>query len=60
MNGPVHEVLVLRVPGGEGLELPEPATAHAAGVDVLALTDHDTTDGIAEAGDEASRLGLRV
>ncbi|NOR39594.1 MAG: PHP domain-containing protein, partial [Gammaproteobacteria bacterium] len=25
--------------------------AHAAGVDVLALTDHDTTDGIAEAAD---------
>ena len=32
--------------------------AHAAGVRVLALTDHDVTDGIAEAQTAADRLGL--
>jgi 3',5'-nucleoside bisphosphate phosphatase len=32
--------------------------AAAAGVELLALTDHDTTDGVAEAADEANRLGL--
>ncbi len=32
--------------------------AHAAGVRVMALTDHDTTAGLAEAGAEAQRLGL--
>ncbi|QIK38143.1 PHP domain-containing protein [Caldichromatium japonicum] len=32
--------------------------AHAAGVRVLALTDHDTTDGLAEAGSAAAALGL--
>ena len=36
MSGPVHEVLILRVPGGEGLQLPEPATPHSAGVDLRA------------------------
>ncbi|MDH3561505.1 MAG: PHP domain-containing protein [Gammaproteobacteria bacterium] len=34
--------------------------AHAAGVNVLALTDHDTTDGIGEAGVVADRLGLQL
>ena len=34
--------------------------AHTAGVDVLALTDHDTTDGIAEAADAARQLGLHL
>jgi predicted metal-dependent phosphoesterase TrpH len=34
--------------------------AHTAGVNVLALTDHDTTDGIAEAGALAGRLGLQL
>jgi len=34
--------------------------AHAGGVDVLALTDHDTTDGIAEAAQCAGRLGLQL
>ena len=32
--------------------------AHAAGVNVMALTDHDTTAGIAEARDAASQLGM--
>jgi predicted metal-dependent phosphoesterase TrpH len=32
--------------------------AHAAGVNVMALTDHDTTAGIAEARDTATQLGL--
>lgn len=32
--------------------------AHEAGVDVLALTDHDTLSGIAEAAKEAGELGL--
>ncbi|MEW6353806.1 MAG: PHP domain-containing protein [Pseudomonadota bacterium] len=34
--------------------------AHAQGVRVLALTDHDVTDGLAEAGDAAATLGLRL
>jgi hypothetical protein len=34
--------------------------AHAAGVDVLALTDHDTLDGLLEAGDTARGLGLQL
>lgn len=34
--------------------------AHAQGVNVLALTDHDVTAGLAEAGAEADRLGLRL
>ena len=36
------------------------ARAHAAGVKVLALTDHDVTDGIAEAQAAAERLGIRL
>jgi predicted metal-dependent phosphoesterase TrpH len=32
--------------------------AHEYGVDVLALTDHDTTEGIEEAGQTALRLGM--
>lgn len=34
--------------------------AHAAGVQTLALTDHDSTDGLAEAATEAARLGLQL
>jgi len=34
--------------------------AQAAGVDVLALTDHDVTDGIAEARATAALLGMRL
>jgi hypothetical protein len=34
------------------------ARAAAAGVRVLSLTDHDTTDGCAEAAGEAARLGV--
>lgn len=34
--------------------------AHAAGIGVLALTDHDTTDGICEAASAAQTLGLRL
>src|SRR5262245_50031779 len=34
--------------------------ARAAGIDVLAVTDHDTLDGIAPAEEEGRRLGLRV
>lgn len=33
---------------------------HAADVGVFALTDHDSVDGIAEAQDEAKRLGLTL
>jgi len=36
------------------------AAAHAACVDVLALTDHDTTAGIAEAAACAQRLGMQL
>jgi len=35
------------------------ACAATAGVDVLALTDHDTVDGILEAGEAAVRYGLQ-
>ena len=34
--------------------------AHELGMDVLALTDHDTTEGWAEAADVASRVGLTL
>ncbi|MBE7009465.1 MAG: PHP domain-containing protein [Ruminococcaceae bacterium] len=34
--------------------------AHARGVEVLALTDHDTTDGVAEARAAGEALGVRV
>ena len=34
--------------------------ARAAGVDVLALTDHDTLDGIAEASRAVSGTGLQL
>lgn len=36
------------------------ARAAEAGIQTLALTDHDTTDGVAEAAEAASRLGLRL
>ncbi len=41
---------------------PSQLVAHAAaqGVDVLALTDHDTTDGLAEAATEAQARGLTL
>ncbi|MBI5947579.1 MAG: PHP domain-containing protein [Chloroflexi bacterium] len=35
-------------------------TAAARGVRILSLTDHDTTEGLAEARAEAARLGLRL
>src|SRR5688572_5032018 len=34
--------------------------AKGAGIDVLAVTDHDTLDGIAPAAEEGSKVGLRV
>ena len=34
--------------------------AHAGGVNVLALTDHDTTDGLAEAARVAHSLGMQL
>ena len=34
--------------------------AHAQGVGVLALTDHDTLDGLAEARAAAERLGIEL
>lgn len=34
--------------------------ARAADLDLLALTDHDTVAGLAEAGEEAARAGLRL
>jgi 3',5'-nucleoside bisphosphate phosphatase len=34
--------------------------AHKAGLAAIALTDHDTTAGLAEARDEAGRLGIRL
>jgi len=36
------------------------AAAHAGGVDVLALTDHDTTEGLAEALQAARQLGMQL
>ena len=32
--------------------------ASSKGISVLALTDHDTTQGLAEAGQEAEKLGI--
>lgn len=45
----------------DGLFSPRDLVAHAAeqGVDVLALTDHDGTDGLAEARAAAGELGVR-
>ena len=34
--------------------------AHEAGIDVLGLTDHDTTEGWSEAGEAAIRTGVRL
>jgi len=34
--------------------------AQQAGLTAIALTDHDTTDGVAAAADEGARLGVRV
>ncbi len=34
--------------------------ARGQGIDVLAVTDHDTTEGLAEAAAEAPRVGLRL
>jgi predicted metal-dependent phosphoesterase TrpH len=34
--------------------------AHSIGIDTIALTDHDTIDGIPEASDEARRYGLNL
>jgi 3',5'-nucleoside bisphosphate phosphatase len=36
------------------------ATAARAGVELLALSDHDTVDGVASAADAAAELGLRL
>jgi len=36
------------------------SAAHAAGVTVLALTDHDTTEGLSGAQDRARELGLQL
>jgi predicted metal-dependent phosphoesterase TrpH len=36
------------------------AAAAAAGVELLALSDHDTVDGVAPAADAAAELGLRL
>jgi predicted metal-dependent phosphoesterase TrpH len=36
------------------------SAAHDAGVDVLALTDHDTLDGLAEADQTARALGMQL
>ena len=46
----------------DGTMSPAGLVEHAArqGVDVLALTDHDTTDGVEEASAAARRLGLRL
>ena len=34
--------------------------AHAAGLDVIALTDHDTFDGVSQAVEAGRRVGLQV
>ena len=39
----MDEVLIMRLPGGEDLELPGPATPHAAGVDLRAALAHPLT-----------------
>lgn len=44
----------------DGLDAPDAlvARAHAAGIGLLALTDHDTLDGLPEAADAARRFGV--
>ena len=46
----------------DGRDAPEELVrkARAAGIDILAVTDHDTTDGIAPAAREGAKIGLRV
>jgi predicted metal-dependent phosphoesterase TrpH len=34
--------------------------AHAVGLSAIALTDHDTTDGVADAARQGARMGVRV
>ena len=46
----------------DGTDAPAELVRRAAskGIDVLGLTDHDTTDGWNEAADEAERVGIRL
>jgi 3',5'-nucleoside bisphosphate phosphatase len=46
----------------DGTDAPAELVRRAAskGIDVLGLTDHDTTDGWNEAADEAERIGIRL
>ena len=42
---PSIEIALMRLPHGEGLPLPAYATAHAAGMDVVAAEDHELAPG---------------
>lgn len=54
--------LHLHSTASDGINAPEVVVrlGHAAGLAALALTDHDTVDGIPAAQDEARRLGIRL
>lgn len=58
MSGQVHEVLILRLPGGEDLPLPAPATPHAAGVDLRAAVTRTLT--LAPGGRELVPTGIAI
>ncbi|HSA55842.1 MAG TPA: PHP domain-containing protein [Gemmatimonadaceae bacterium] len=57
-----HIDLHLHSTASDGTNPPEVVVqaAHAAGLAALALTDHDTVDGIPAAAAEAQRLGIRL
>jgi predicted metal-dependent phosphoesterase TrpH len=57
-----HVDLHLHSTASDGTNAPAAvvAAAHAAGVAALALTDHDTVDGVRPAIEAAARLGVRV
>ena len=57
-----HIDLHLHSTASDGTNPPEVVVqlAHAAGLAALALTDHDTVDGIPAAAEEAGRLGVRL
>ena len=54
--------LHLHSTASDGTYMPQALVCRAreTGIDVMALTDHDSTEGIAEAAFEAQRLGVRL
>lgn len=61
-EAPAHCDLHMHSTASDGSRPPAEVVrhAHAAGLRAIALTDHDTVDGLAEAIAEGDRLGVRV